>query len=436
MALTKLSRMLLITVVAVNWTLAARAEDPCASHGRRALVLSGGGLKGAFEAGAVYHLVIHRGCDFHDFAGVSVGALNGGILAQASPSEDEFQSHRELAERTEQMVAVWENLKGARDIVRHRKFAGGRFALFGAESMNDFAPLRHVIESAVSLDRLAEGRPLRVGVTSFADGVYREVWMNGESSNVPRARFMDYLYASSMLPVIARMPRIAADDAEPGDAHATQFADGGMRHVTPVASYFEACPAKRECAVDANRSGHESIRQLFVIGTSPYERGSESFPIADANCCRPGTQLLTNGLHVMRRAIALMADTPYRADLEAMWSANDLLQWRAELLDASPSTAPAASVGFPVESYNRDPQKRDAPSRPYVIVLVRPDTEKVDISDLLALSPAMVRDQLLAGCLAADHTIMTQFNLPDMSAMCEARFGNERKMPTLQLAGW
>ena len=83
MALNKLSKMLLIVVAAVHWTAAARAEDPCASRERRALVLSGGGLKGAFEAGAVYYLVIHRGCDFHDFAGVSVGALNAGILAQA-----------------------------------------------------------------------------------------------------------------------------------------------------------------------------------------------------------------------------------------------------------------------------------------------------------------------------------------------------------------
>src|ERR1043165_219349 len=142
------------------------------------------------------------------------GATRTHRPTQAPASADAFESHQALAGRAEQMVAVWENLKGARDIVRHRKLGSIRFALFGGESLNDFAPLRRVIEAAVSPERLAEGRPLRVGVTSFASGAYREVWMNGKSSNVTRGRFMDYLFASSMLPVIGRMPRIAAEDAE------------------------------------------------------------------------------------------------------------------------------------------------------------------------------------------------------------------------------
>jgi len=54
----------------------ANAQDPCHTADRRALILSGGGVKGAFEAGAVYHLVVLRGCDFQDFAGISVGALS------------------------------------------------------------------------------------------------------------------------------------------------------------------------------------------------------------------------------------------------------------------------------------------------------------------------------------------------------------------------
>src|ERR1051326_2098219 len=107
--------------------------------------------------------------------------------------------------------------------------------------MNDFSPLRRLLESAVSLDGLSTGRPLRVGVTSFADGIYREVSTNGARPNVRRRGFMDFLYASSMLPVIGRMQRIAPADQEPEERFATQFADGGLRHVTPVASYFNAC---------------------------------------------------------------------------------------------------------------------------------------------------------------------------------------------------
>src|ERR1700685_103622 len=72
----------LILLLLVSFCL-ANAENPCGSLKQRALVLSGGGVKGALEAGAIYHLVVERGCDFGEFSGVSVGALNAVFLAQA-----------------------------------------------------------------------------------------------------------------------------------------------------------------------------------------------------------------------------------------------------------------------------------------------------------------------------------------------------------------
>jgi predicted acylesterase/phospholipase RssA len=62
---------------------AATAQTPCQAGVPRALVLSGGGSKGAFEAGAMYHLIVHRGCDFVDIAGVSVGGLNASYVGAA-----------------------------------------------------------------------------------------------------------------------------------------------------------------------------------------------------------------------------------------------------------------------------------------------------------------------------------------------------------------
>ncbi|HXZ80332.1 MAG TPA: patatin-like phospholipase family protein, partial [Terriglobales bacterium] len=76
-------RMCRLVTVVILLAVASHAQDPCANNEHRALILSGGGVKGAFEAGAIYHLVVLRGCDFQDFAGVSVGALNAAMLAQA-----------------------------------------------------------------------------------------------------------------------------------------------------------------------------------------------------------------------------------------------------------------------------------------------------------------------------------------------------------------
>ena len=53
-----------------------------AGGGRLALVLSGGGAKGAFQVGALQHLIEDRGLDFTIVAGVSTGALQAAMVAQ------------------------------------------------------------------------------------------------------------------------------------------------------------------------------------------------------------------------------------------------------------------------------------------------------------------------------------------------------------------
>src|SRR3982750_1223623 len=64
------------------------ALNYCQPEKKRALVLSGGGFKGAFQAGAIYHFIAHRRCDFSEIAGVSVGSLNAVVLAQAQWDEN------------------------------------------------------------------------------------------------------------------------------------------------------------------------------------------------------------------------------------------------------------------------------------------------------------------------------------------------------------
>jgi len=51
-----------------------------------ALVLSGGGSKGAFQAGAIKYL-LEKGVKFNVIAGTSVGGLNGLIVSQNEPEK-------------------------------------------------------------------------------------------------------------------------------------------------------------------------------------------------------------------------------------------------------------------------------------------------------------------------------------------------------------
>src|SRR5579862_2707899 len=101
-------------------TFASAQSVQCTADQDRALVLSGGGAKGAFEAGAIYHLVVQRHCDFKEISGVSVGALNGAFLAQAERSDDATVSLKNLIAQSEELIAVWGAFKGPKDVFRER----------------------------------------------------------------------------------------------------------------------------------------------------------------------------------------------------------------------------------------------------------------------------------------------------------------------------
>jgi predicted acylesterase/phospholipase RssA len=164
----------LILLLLMSFCL-ANAENPCASLKQRALVLSGGGVKGAFEAGAIYHLVVQRGCDFGEISGVSVGALNAVFLAQAQEASDANESHSNLVEQSEALVSLWQSLRSSHDFARNRPLATLRFGLFGLDSLVDFTPLRHLEANNILLKKLKQGRPVRIGVVSFDDGQYHEI---------------------------------------------------------------------------------------------------------------------------------------------------------------------------------------------------------------------------------------------------------------------
>ena len=232
----------LLVALACASAAGAQGENPCAQSGPRALVLSGGGAKGAFEAGAVYHLVVHRGCDFKDFSGVSVGGLNVAYLAQAPV---EGNSLANLQTQAKGLVDLWRNIRGPKQILRGRFLGLPRLLIFGTESLSDFTPLRWLVEREIKTDALLHsGREVRVGTVSFYDGTYREVMPNSLQLLAP-AQFLDYVYASALIPVYGKMPRIQEDkNQQPDPEYWSQFSDGGVRHPTPVAGYFPVCGAK------------------------------------------------------------------------------------------------------------------------------------------------------------------------------------------------
>ena len=440
-------RQFLLAILFVS-TFASAQSINCTADQSRALVLSGGGARGAFEAGAIYHLVVDRHCDFKEISGVSVGALNGALLAQALTSSDPEQSLRNLGEQAEELVTVWDSIKGPQDVFKKRFLGMLRFGLFRIENLNDFTPLHNLIYGKVSPQKLLAGRTVRVGVVSFWDGRYREV-IASKISQQENQKFLEYVFASSLIPIYGRMPQIQDDAAITDKKQWTQFADAGLRRVTPMSSFFRTCaptavpldefssnaslsppPCNRQAAkwIPAHE---EPINQIFVIVSSPYSRSSdEAAPLNPDNCCQKGTRQFTDGHKILDRTISLTVGIPYRWDLDFGQIANDFLRWRQEqhnvfLRAADPSKVPQfqeetsrLNGDSPVESYNPG-HSAELPSLPYEIRFIVP--QKV-FADMYGFDPPNIREQLYCGCMAADQVMSNGDSKKSMSSQCAQRF--------------
>lgn len=342
-------------------------------------------------------------------------------------------------------MSLWQSLRSSHDFARNRPLATLRFGLFGLDSLVDFTPLRHLEDNNISPKKLKQGRPVRIGVVSFDDGQYHEILSTPWLSTERTVNFLDYLYASSIPPVFGRLPRIAGDD--PANA-LNQFADGGLRHITPVNSYFVECnptaPRTRLLAVSeespidncssavATLPAHELVQQLFVIVTSPYSRNSDYLPLADCACAHNRSGQITDGRKALNRTLEVMDDSTYRRDLDSLLLKNDLLRWRSDayqrmLLNVTPEQLMETGrrflgSGASLESYNRDPRDLGAPSLPYEIGLVAPKKEFADVRNILKFSRSSIQEQLYCGCMAANEMMEAQFGLPSLANRCSERF--------------
>lgn len=177
--------------------------------GKLAVVLSGGGAKGAFQVGALDELVRNRGISFDIFCGVSTGAIQA-----LSGAMDDIPG----------LVAEWRSIRGNGDIYK-KNALGAVGALFGADSLYDAKRLRTRLRRYADPARLAaSGKTLKVGVVNLATGLYQDV--DGSSPNIA-----DWVYASSAQPPYFPpfVTRSAAGVEE-------QWVDGGVRNVTPLSS--------------------------------------------------------------------------------------------------------------------------------------------------------------------------------------------------------
>ena len=189
---------------------------------KRALVLSGGGSKGAFEVGAIANLVNKKKLDFQLLTGTSVGALNAAFLGQA-------RNHQELQELAEELTGLWLGIKGNRCIYRGGLFGSlWRFASRGA--LYNPRGLRDLIHRRIDSERLFHPRTVvKVTVVSFETG---KLLCADSRCRELQPDYLAYVLASASMPFFFPAVPIAGQ----------HWYDGGLRDLTPLAAAIKEHP--------------------------------------------------------------------------------------------------------------------------------------------------------------------------------------------------
>ncbi|HEV8264038.1 MAG TPA: patatin-like phospholipase family protein [Gemmatimonadales bacterium] len=313
----------------------------------RALVLSGGGSRGAFEVGAADYLINDAGLDFQVIAGVSTGALNAVMLAQGRGPDG-------LRAQLAALKDLWFGIKSADDIYTTR-FLGKVLAFVLKDSIYSSKPVRQKIQQHVVPERLrGSGRELRIGAVGLETGDYHAI-----DQRNPDVRA--WALASASIPLLFPPVQIGGESA----------VDGGIRNVTPLEDAFDALKALPPAADGA-------ADELYVALASPLD-------------VAPVATRWTTGLKVAERAVEVLVNEVFREDLSYAIAINRSVRAYGDMRRRCAGQA-------------AELQALDAmPFRPpkYRAVRIRTILPERAYSETLEFDPRKIREAFAAGRAAA-----------------------------------
>lgn len=173
----------------------------------RALVLSGGGGRGAYEAG-VAKACFERDFHFDWIVGTSIGALNAALVGQGD---------------LVLLEEMWQRIKSS-DVYKLPSPNQLRRVFFGQQlGLLDTAPLESLLRSSISLERLKAGRSKVGFVTTDLCGLGTRVFTGDEIAS--QDDLIDVLMASSAIPLLFPPRRLNGEGC---------WMDGGLVRNTPI----------------------------------------------------------------------------------------------------------------------------------------------------------------------------------------------------------
>jgi len=189
---------------------------------KKALVLSGGSIKGAFQAGAIQQ-ILNEGFKPDIIHGISVGSLNGSFLVNETGKQNNKYDWKTIGKT---LVDFWKNsINKPSDLVKKKSF----FKLVKDLLFNKFdgiisnAPLKKLVHRILSLDNLRKSK------VDFTAGAVNMITGNLKNFNQYNPSIIDGVIASTTIPVMMPISHIGG----------LPFYDGGLRDVAPLKSVIE-----------------------------------------------------------------------------------------------------------------------------------------------------------------------------------------------------
>jgi NTE family protein len=184
----------------------ARSDKSLARFDRIALVLSGGGALGAYQAGA-YAALETRGVRPNWIAGTAIGAINAAIIAGNLPHERVLKL-RQFWQQLSRHAAARPVSGLARSLRRWARgcvapFGGGPIPLLPEGAVIEPGELRDLVQAAVDFERLNSGAVrLVLGAVNLVTGA--EAYFDNDRHVIG----IDHVLASTALP---GLPPVAID---------------------------------------------------------------------------------------------------------------------------------------------------------------------------------------------------------------------------------
>ena len=318
---------------------------------KRALVLSGGGAKGAFTAGVVKYLMVELGLNFDLVVGTSTGALIAPLVAS-----------QDIAN----LIHFYENVE-QQDILTDRP---DLLAFLFSDALNDTKPLERLIHKFFG-DRRRYERLVRSSTEIFVTVVNMQTGEieYGNQHQDPKPTLLKKILASACVPVMMPPVKIGKH----------QYVDGGVKEIAPFSK-----------AIDEGATHIVSV----ILSPDPAQRGRIR-------------KEFTSTMEILKRSLELLTEEIVDNDLKIATVYSEAIRY----LDQMKINA-KEKIGLTDPQIRKLFAGLENPfqgKRIVGITTIRPDDELVDSS--LNFDPDKMREMVDKGYKKAKEVVSQEITL-------------------------